>query len=101
MLLQCIGVKEEVEPEFVSGKLVPGACYLLCSDGFRHEVSREEILTAVEEEAWEPVQNQQTESEIMNGMQMALDILIEKAKERGERDNISAILIQTLEEEIC
>lgn len=101
VLLQCIGVKEEVEPEFVSGKLVPGACYLLCSDGFRHEVSREEILAAVEEKAWEPVQNQQPENKIMDGMQAALDMLIEKAKERGERDNISGILIQTLEEEAC
>lgn len=101
VLLQCIGVKEEVEPEFMTGKLVPGACYLLCSDGFRHEVSRKEMLDAVEEKTWRPVQKQQSESEIMDGMKMVLDTLIEKAKERGERDNISAILIQTLEEETC
>ena len=98
VLLQCIGVKEEVEPEFITGKLVPGACYLLCSDGFRHEISREEILEAIEEKVWEPVKMQRPESEIMSGMKTALDMLIEKTKERGERDNISAILIQTLEE---
>ena len=101
VLLQCIGVKEEVEPEFMTGKLVPGACYLLCSDGFRHEVSRKEILEVVEEKVWELIQKQQSESKIMTGMKMALDMLIEKAKERGERDNISGILIQTLEEETC
>ena len=101
VLLQCIGVKEEVEPEFIAGNLVPGACYLLCSDGFRHEVSRNEILAAVEKMAWEPVRKQQPENEIVTGMNKALNMLIEEAKTRGERDNISAILIQTLEEEIC
>lgn len=101
VLLQCIGVKEEVEPEFIAGNLVPGACYLLCSDGFRHEVSRDEILAVVEEMVWEPIRKQQPESEIKVGMNKALNMLIEKVKERGERDNISAILIQTLEEETC
>lgn len=102
VLLQCIGVKEAVEPEFIVGKLHPGACYLLCTDGFRHEVSREEILAAVEEKAWVPVQKQRPEDEIMSGMRSALDGLIEKVKKRRERDNISAILVQTLEEiEVC
>lgn len=102
VLLQCIGVREEVEPEFITGKLVPGACYLLCSDGFRHEISKEEILSEVSERAWKAVQKQGTESEIMSGMKETLDRLIAKVKERGERDNISAILIQTLEEiEAC
>lgn len=98
VLLQCIGVKEEVEPEFITGKLVPGACYLLCSDGFRHEVSKEEIREAVEDKAWNFIQKQRPEHEIMSGMKAVLDVLIDKVKERGERDNISAILVQTLEE---
>lgn len=98
VLLQCIGVKEYVEPEFISGKIVSGACYLLCSDGFRHEVSRKEMLAAVEEKAWEPLQKQKSQDAIMSGMNEALDELIATNKNRGERDNISAILIQTMEE---
>lgn len=98
VLLQCIGVKEAVEPQFLSGKIVPGACYLLCSDGFRHEVSRQEMLEAVDEEAWEPIRRQKAYQEIMTGMNQALDALIGKNKSRGERDNISAILVQTVEE---
>lgn len=102
VLLQCIGVKEYVEPAFLTGKIVPGACYLLCSDGFRHEVSRKEMLAVVEEKAWEPLQKQKPQSEIMLGMNEALDELIALNKSRGERDNISAILVQTVEEiEVC
>lgn len=98
VLLQCIGVKEAVEPQFLSGKIVPGACYLLCSDGFRHEISRREMLESVEEEAWEPIKKQKAYKEIMAGMNKALDKLIVRSKSRGERDNISAILVQTMEE---
>lgn len=98
VLLQCIGVKECVEPEFLTGKIVPGACYLLCSDGFRHEVSRQEMLESVEEKAWELIKKQKEYGEIMSGMNEAIDDLIEKNKSRGERDNISAILVQTMEE---
>ena len=98
MLLQCIGVKEAVEPQFLSGRLVPGACYLLCSDGFRHEVSKQEIREKIEEEVWEKVKSHNNQEGIMKGMNRALDRLISMSKSRGERDNISAILIQTMEE---
>ncbi len=98
VLLQCIGVKEAVEPQFLSGRLVPGACYLLCSDGFRHEVSKQEIREKIEEEVWEQVKSHNNQEGIMKGMNRALDRLISMSKSRGERDNISAILIQTMEE---
>lgn len=102
VLLQCIGVKDKVEPEFITGKLVAGACYLLCSDGFRHELSRQEMLEVVEEQVWELLKRQKQDEEMLSGMNEALDELIGRNKERGERDNISAILIQTMEvTEVC
>lgn len=43
VLLQCIGASKEVRPQFVHGSLRKGAIYLLCSDGFRHEVAEHEL----------------------------------------------------------
>lgn len=99
VLLQCIGVKEYVEPVFATGKIVPGACYLLCSDGFRHEISRQEMLEVLEERVWELLKIQKSDDEILSAMNEAIDELITRNKTRGEKDNISVIAIQTMEEE--
>ena len=42
LLLQCIGASKVVEPQIICGKTEKGA-YMLCSDGFRHEISEAEI----------------------------------------------------------
>ncbi len=97
VLLQCIGVKEQVEPVFQSGKIIPGACYLLCSDGFRHKVAGEEILETYREGVWEPLRRQCSEKEILLGMGKVLVSLITRSMERGEEDNLSAVCVQTLE----
>lgn len=86
VLLQCIGASRFVEPEFVTGKASEGQCYMLCSDGFRHFISEDEILREL------------SPGKILN-RDMIKDILvslIELNKERGERDNISSILIKTV-----
>lgn len=83
VLLQCIGASESVAPAFLAGNIEQGANYLLCCDGFRHEITPEEIygtlnpLVAPEE----------------NSMKAGLVRLVEENKVRQERDNISAILI--------
>lgn len=87
VLLQCIGASRIVEPAFYTGKVVGGECYLLCSDGFRHEISPEEIR-----ENLCPGNNPDE-----NTMRSHISELIEWNKRRCERDNISAILIKTLE----
>ena len=84
VLLQCIGASRIVEPVFLKGEVRPGECYMLCSDGFRHEISEEEILkelgfSANPDEA---------------AMKASVRRLIKRDMDRGERDNISAILIK-------
>lgn len=84
VLLQCIGVTQNLVPDFYCGNVNNAAAYLLCSDGFRHVISSEEIYRLCS-----PSQN------LSQGvMETNLSSLVECNKQRGERDNISAILIQ-------
>ena len=43
VLLQCVWASAEVKPEYSTGAMKNGMSLLLCSDGFRHEVSEQEI----------------------------------------------------------
>lgn len=87
VLLQCIGVNAKVEPVFFSGNVKKDATYLLCSDGFRHQITENEIY-----EFCCPNHNVDSIS-----MQKNIQHLIEVNKSRQERDNISAILIRSME----
>lgn len=85
VLLQCVGASDKVYPEMFFGEVHKDAVYMLCSDGFRHEVTGEEIF-----ENFHPtrlisdtVMNQQAE------------LLININKQRDERDNISVVLIRS------
>lgn len=88
MLLQCVGASEGVEPELLSGHVKEGM-YLLCSDGFRHEISEDEICKLTK------MRNDRKQE----NMTRSIRSLINLAKKRGERDNISAILINIFKEE--
>lgn len=85
VLLQCIGSSPEVKPDFYEGNIAPNEIYMLCSDGFRHEISFQEIhqmlmpntLTSIEQ------------------MDRNTTYLIDLNKEREETDNITTILIRT------
>ncbi len=83
MLLQCIGASKVVEPQIVSSVTKKGT-YLLCSDGFRHEITEDEIY-----EKFKPVM-QKNQKEMHSNAKF----LIEKVKDRQEKDNISVILIK-------
>lgn len=83
MLLQCVGASRELEPQILQGSLQP-AVYMICSDGFRHEVTEQEI-----QEAFQPAY--MTDQASMH--QASMD-LIHTVKARGEKDNISVILIR-------
>ncbi len=86
VLLQCIGASKIVEPDFAEGNYISGECYMLCSDGFRHVVSTEEI-----KETFAPSRNTDEK-----GMKANIVRLIELNKEREETDNISAILVKVI-----
>lgn len=85
VLLQCVGASEVVYPDFFFGIPRQNAVYMLCSDGFRHEVSEGEIY-----EYLQPSRMNSAES--MKENELAL---IELNKQRQERDNISVITIRT------
>lgn len=83
MLLQCVGASENLEPEISIGNQEKGT-YILCSDGFRHELSESEIY-----ESLNPINLVNEEA-----MHSNAKYLIELVKQRNEKDNISVILIK-------
>lgn len=83
MLLQCVGASERIEPEILTGTVQQGA-YMLCSDGFRHEISESEIY-----EPLNPVNLINKEA-----MHNNVKYLIEQVKKRNEKDNISVVLVK-------
>lgn len=85
VLLQCVGASEEVYPDMFFGDVHPNAVYMLCSDGFRHEITPEEI--------YEKLQPNVLYDE--HSMQRNATSLIELNKQRQERDNISVVLVRT------
>jgi serine/threonine protein phosphatase PrpC len=86
ILLQCVGASETVTPEFFFGETKKDAVYMLCSDGFRHEITPRELYNALK-----PRRMAEAEA-----MKRGLGELIEENKRRGERDNISVIAIRTI-----
>lgn len=85
VLLQCVGVNYGIEPDFICGKVRTNATYLLCSDGFRHVITPQEIYDSCHAD-----NNRSIES-----MNQHLKELTELNKKRKENDNISAILIRS------
>lgn len=85
VLLQCIGASEEVYPDMYFGDTKQDAVYMLCSDGFIHEITENEIYSYL------------NPKEIIseNAMKRNGQALIELNKQRGERDNISVITVRT------
>lgn len=83
LLLQCVGASKNVDPQILCGTAEKGA-YMICSDGFRHEVTPGEIY-----ESLNPI-NFMNE----NAMHNNAKYLIELVKSRQEKDNISVVLIK-------
>ena len=81
VLLQCIGVTRDVKPDMFCGEVAKGDILLLCSDGFRHEISEKEIFNTLIK-----CENSRLDK--------ALRALIDLNLKRKEHDNISAALIK-------
>ena len=81
VLLQCIGATERVNPDMFCGEVKKGDILLLCSDGFRHEISEKEMLSLLG----------RCESNKLNEM---IKRLISLNIRRNEQDNISAALVK-------
>lgn len=85
VLLQCVGASQEVYPDMFVGETKENAVYMLCCDGFRHEITPEEIYEKLQPGV------------LMDEYQMSQNALslIELNKQRNERDNISVALVRT------
>ena len=83
MLLQCIGASKNINPEVLFGDITSGV-YMVCSDGFRHKVTPEEIQTSL------------YPTRLLNKtiMHEKSRYLIEEVKRRNEKDNISVVVIK-------
>ncbi len=89
VLLQCVGVGGQVIPAFTEGHIRHGALYLICSDGFVHELLPDEI-----EDRLQP--------DILISKDVMTDVLqglTELCKCRGETDNITSALLRASESE--
>ncbi len=85
VLLQCIGASDIVVPDFFFGENIANAVYMLCSDGFRHVISPDEIFSYLNP-------TQLVNEEVMQNNSQAL---IETNKQRYENDNISVVTVRT------
>lgn len=84
MILQCIGASESLCIVYRRGKVYPDDIFFLCSDGFVHELDDEEIKLCFKPEI------------LMNRIMVkeCLKSAVTKVKERGERDNITVVLVK-------
>lgn len=85
VLLQCVGASEEIVPDMFFGATKKDAVYMLCSDGFRHEITEQEIQRFLSPS----VMCEKSQ------MKQNMDALIEINKQRQERDNITVVSIRT------
>lgn len=85
VLTRCVGVAELVYPDMFFGTPQKNTIYMLCSDGFRHCVSTNEIYEFLFGKNRNDPEQVKTQAEK----------LVEINKQRGETDNISVITIFT------
>ena len=84
VLLQCVGASQFIEPDFFMGNAERDEVFMLCSDGFRHEITPEEI-----QEGFKPSKFS-SEKDIEDAQYK----LVELNKERMENDNITVLAVK-------
>lgn len=86
VLLQCVGASKVIVPEILTGSVAEDEAFMLCSDGFRHQVTDEEMYGVI-------APHLLTSEKVMK---KSLVDLIDLNKSRNEKDNITAILIKAI-----
>lgn len=86
IILQCIGATENLIPVYQNGTVQKGVSYFLCSDGFVHQLDKEELKIAM----------QPDEKDDVNRLHVRILRSIETVKERGEKDNITVVWVRTV-----
>lgn len=83
ILLQCVGASGTVKSQFEQGEILEDTVFLLCSDGFIHVISDEELW-----ETFNPTVISEKE-ELTKECQRMVKLVME----RGERDNITVVAL--------
>lgn len=89
VLLQCVGAGNPAKPDFYEGTYEKDSVFMICSDGFRHEIKQQEFARKIRPE------DMRTEEKLRE----TAVYFTELNKARKEEDNISVILIRTCQEE--
>lgn len=85
VLLQCVGASQVVNPDYFFGTTIQNATYMLCSDGFRHLISDDEIYQNFNATVLK-------NTDVMNNNSLSLTVT---NKQRMEKDNITVALVKT------
>lgn len=85
VLLQCVGAIEVLQPAMYEGEMGRNSYLLVCSDGFRHKYTEEEIYIGL---------NENIEQMNVDNMYSFLRMATDECMQRGENDNISSVLIK-------
>ena len=85
VLLQCVGASQIIIPDFYEGEYEEGDLFILCSDGFRHQITVDEFMKILSPQLL-------TDEKAMRD---AAIYCTELNKQRKESDNISVIIIKT------
>lgn len=85
VLLQCVGTGDDVVSDIRFGNYDKGDFFLICSDGFRHKVSSNDMF-----KLFSP-SNVKNKKDAQERLEYAVDLNIK----RYEKDNISAILVMS------
>ena len=86
VLLECVGITPSVNYDYYEGKVLPNQTFLFCSDGLWHKIEKDEMKRYLSAESMQDNKK----------MRMHLNFLVQTAKERGEKDNISVIGITSI-----
>lgn len=84
VILQSVGSAKILEPVFYVGKTDCQAVYLLCSDGFIHEISGGELQSSFNGRVIGSKEE----------LQLRTEYWVEEVKRRGEKDNISVAVVK-------
>jgi PPM family protein phosphatase len=86
VLLQCVGATKEIEIDFSTGDVQANTVFILCSDGFYHQITEEELAQNLKPKTIK--NDQQLKGKVVE--------LVELVKARKEVDNISVIAAKVL-----
>ena len=86
ILYQCLGETLGLAPDILEQDVRPDSVFLLCSDGFRHQLPPREMREAL----WKAAGKRR------GGMEHALSTLARRAMDRGETDNITAVAVRMI-----